>query len=228
MVSGLSSSDYNAGQIADVVAKLTSASADPLILIGYSKGATDILHFLVKYPLLAERVTAVLSVAGAINGSPVADKYAETYARWFSGFSLAQCEPGDGGVVESLRRSAQLPWLASHRLPDTVKYFSLVSFTHRERIALALLMTYDDLTQIDPRNDGQLLFYDQLVPGSTLLGYANADHWAVAIPVQERMPFFGGAETGYNYPRTVLFEAMILYLAERLKNPTLSVATESH
>jgi hypothetical protein len=41
-----------------------------LILLGYSKGTTDILHFLVAYPDLALRIEAVLSVAGAVNGSP--------------------------------------------------------------------------------------------------------------------------------------------------------------
>jgi hypothetical protein len=28
-----------------------------------------------------------------------------------------------------------------------------------------------------------MIFYDQLIPGSVLLGYLNADHWAVAIPI---------------------------------------------
>ena len=36
---------------------------------------------------------------------------------------------------------------------------------------------------IDGRNDSQVIFYDQLIPGSTLLGYLNADHWAVAVPI---------------------------------------------
>ena len=40
--------------------------------------------------------------------------------------------------------------------------------------------------EIDPLNDGQLLFIDQLIPGSALLGYVNADHWTVAIPVEEK------------------------------------------
>ena len=36
---------------------------------------------------------------------------------------------------------------------------------------------------IDGRNDSQVIFYDQLIPGSTLLGYLNADHWAVAVAI---------------------------------------------
>jgi len=36
---------------------------------------------------------------------------------------------------------------------------------------------------VDARNDSQVIFYDQFIPGSTLVGYLNADHWALAVPV---------------------------------------------
>ena len=39
------------------------------------------------------------------------------------------------------------------------------------------------LAQIDGRNDSQMIFYDQIIPGSTLLGYVNADHWAIVVPI---------------------------------------------
>jgi hypothetical protein len=28
-----------------------------------------------------------------------------------------------------------------------------------------------------------VIFYDQVVPGSALVGYVNADHWALAVPI---------------------------------------------
>ena len=28
-----------------------------------------------------------------------------------------------------------------------------------------------------------MIFYNQVVPGSVLMGYLNADHWAVAVPI---------------------------------------------
>ena len=49
------------------------ASDERLVLIGYSKGAPDILGGLVTYPELAQRVAAVVSVAGSVNGSPPAN-----------------------------------------------------------------------------------------------------------------------------------------------------------
>ncbi len=49
------------------------ASDERLVLVGYSKGAPDILGGLVTYPELAQRVAAVVSVAGSVNGSPLAN-----------------------------------------------------------------------------------------------------------------------------------------------------------
>jgi hypothetical protein len=40
----------------------------------------------------------------------------------------------------------------------------------REQISFGLRGIYDELAKIDPRNDGQMLFYDQIIPGGALLG----------------------------------------------------------
>ena len=161
VVGGRSSSSYNAAMIAKTVDGLALMATERLILLGYSKGATDILHFLVDYPKHARKVTAVLSVAGVINGTPLADKFAETYENWFKNTPIKECEPGDGGVLKSLKRTVQFPWLAVNPLPQNVRYFSIVAFTHRENVQPGLLFTYDLLRNIDPRNDGQVIFYDQ-------------------------------------------------------------------
>ena len=54
------------------------------------------------------------------------------------------------------------------------------------------LVGHPDLKRSEPRNDGQTLYHDQVIPGATLLGYANADHWAAAIPMEESKPFIAG------------------------------------
>ena len=51
------------------------------------------------------------------------------------------------------------------------------------------------LASTDTRNDGQVLIGDALIPGSTLLGYVNADHWDVAIAVERQMPYRVPAKT---------------------------------
>ncbi len=55
-VSGLSGSQHNARMIRDYVLDLPPQQEErPLILVGYSKGAPDILEALVNYPELAEK-----------------------------------------------------------------------------------------------------------------------------------------------------------------------------
>lgn len=217
-VSGRSGSDMNASVIAKTVADLDMETSERLLLLGYSKGTTDILHFLVNYPDLSHKVTAVLSVAGAVNGSIIADRYTKTYYKWLENLSLGDCEPGDRGVLESLTRKEQFRWLVMHPLPQHVQYYSVAAFTHEENIQAALRITYEILEPISPLNDGQLLIFDQLIPGSTLMAYVNADHWTVAVPVEE---VFLGRDpdtlTRNRKMRTLLLEAMVLFLVEQLQ-----------
>jgi pimeloyl-ACP methyl ester carboxylesterase len=217
VVSGRSSSSYNAAMIAKTLDGLELEATERLILLGYSKGATDILHFLVDYPELAKKVTAVLSVAGVINGTPLADKFADTYEKWFKNTPIKACSPGDADVLKSLKRSVQFPWLAVNPLPQEVRYFSIAAFTNRENVQPGLLFTYDFLKNIDPRNDGQVIFYDQVIPGASLLGYINLDHWAIAVPVKEKTASSAWeAAATHPHVRAFLFEAMILFLVEKL------------
>ena len=217
VVSGRSSSSYNAAMIGKTVNGLELRATERLILLGYSKGATDILHFLVDYPEHAKKVTAVLSVAGVINGTPLADKFTETYENWFKNTPIKECEPGDGGVLKSLKCTVQFPWLAVNPLPRNVRYYSIIAFTHRENVQPGLLLTYDFLRNIDPRNDGQVIFYDQVIPGASLLGYINLDHWAIAVPVKEKTASSAWeAAATHPHVRALLFEAMILFLVEKI------------
>jgi len=58
-----------------------------------------------------------------------------------------------------------------------------------------------------------------VIPGTTLLGYVNSDHWDVAIAVREELRIINIGES--SYPRDLLFEAMILFLTETLQESTL-------
>ena len=217
IVSGRSSSDYNAKKIAKAVANLAVGEEDFLILIGHSKGANDILHFLVNFPSLAHRVDAVVSVAGAINGSPIANQVDDIYSKLGANLPFNECEPGDGGAFRSLKRSTQFPWMTANPLPQNVQYYSTVAFTNRKNVQAGLLLTYDLLRNTGPRNDGQVIFYDQVIPGVSLLGYINLDHWAIAVPVKEKTASSAWkAAATHPHVRALLFEAMILFIVEKL------------
>ena len=217
-VDALSSSTHNARQIRDEVMAMPAEPGSPrLVLIGYSKGAPDILEALAEYPEIRSRVVAMVSAAGAVGGSPLANDADQSQAEWLQYFPGATCTKGDGGAVESLRPATRRAWLAQHPLPPGPRYYSIVTFPQPERISSILKGSYDKLARIDARNDSQVIFYDQVVPGSTLLGYVNADHWAVAVPVARTHSTIGSiVVTGNAYPREALAEAILRFIEEDL------------
>ncbi|HZZ11494.1 MAG TPA: hypothetical protein VFE79_12465 [Paraburkholderia sp.] len=217
-VGGLSSTTHNARQIRDAIMKMPPPQGAPrLVLIGYSKGAADILEAVVTYPEIRGRIAAVVSAAGAVGGSPLANDAQQYQADLLRHFPGATCTSGDGGAVQSLRPATRQTWMAHNPLPAELRYYSLVTFPQPQRISSILKSSYDKLSQIDARNDSQVIFYDQLVPGSALLGYVNADHWALAVPIARTHDTIGSLFVTQNaYPREALTEAILRFLEEDL------------
>lgn len=214
VVSGRSGSEHNARQIADRLSASLPGEEGPVVLIGYSKGANDILEFLVRYPDIAARVESVVSVAGAIAGTPLATEGAGAYDMLLDWIPSDRCPPGDRRVVDSLREDVRRDWLAHNPLPASVQYFSLAAFTTRPRMARAFVPAWKFLLRHDRRNDGQLLARDSLIPGATLLGYLDADHWSAVINVEAVHPVLGARRDAVPFPRAALLEAILLQVAE--------------
>ena len=217
LVGGRSSTEENARKI---MAWFEDHPADPelpLVLVGYSKGAVDILQFLVDYPDNAAAVDAVVSVAGAIGGSPLADRFGGLYDFTLSRLPSERCEKGDGGVVDSLQTDVRRNWLAEHELPGHIRYYSLAAFTGRDRMARALVPAWKLLLKHERRNDGQVLARDALLPNSTLLGYLNADHWEAAIELEKDLEYFAGRRDPERLPHTALLAAILRYVGDDLE-----------
>lgn len=217
MVGGRTSSTFNAAEIRDYLANLDSPPSERLVLIGYSKGTTDAMEAAVNHPEVAERVSAIVSFAGVVGGSPLADSLPGFQESLVKNMHIPTCPEGDQGMVESLRRTTRQAWLAEHTLPSNIQYFSLAAFAERDQISSMIQGAYDKLATIDPRNDSQVIFYDALIPQSTLLGYVNADHWAIAMPISRDMPMVAKTLIDRNnFPREVLLEAIIRFVEESL------------
>jgi hypothetical protein len=221
-VDSLSSSERNARHVRDAVMAMSTPSGAPdLVLIGYSKGTPDIMEAVVAFPEIRPRLAAVVSVAGAVGGSPLADDSADGAADLMRYFPGAKCGPGDGGAVVSLRTGPRQAWLAANPLPTELRTYTVATLPQPDAISLILKPFWNRLAQIDPRNDGQLIFYDQVVPGSTLLGYLNADHWAVAVPIARAHPTIAALFVTRNaYPREAMIEAVLRAVAEDLPRAT--------
>ena len=119
--------------------------------------------------------------------------------------------------MNSLRPATRMEWLANNPLPREVPYYSLVTFPQPDRISSVLTKSYKKLALIDGRNDSQVIFYDQLIPGSTLVGYVNADHWAIAVPIARSHSTIASMFVTKNaYPREALVEAVLRFVEEDL------------
>lgn len=217
-VDALSSSANNARQIRDAVMAMDLGPGAPrLVLVGYSKGTPDALEAIVNHPEIRSRVAAVVSVAGAVGGSPLANDAEQYQADLMRHFPGAACDSGDGGGVASLRTDVRRNWLARNPLPSSVPTYSVVTLPQPERISSILRGSADKLSMIDGRNDSQVIFYDQVIPGSTLVGYLNADHWAIAVPIARTHDTIGSLFVTQNaYPREALIEAVLRFVEEDL------------
>jgi len=217
-IEGLSSSQRNARLIRDALMALPAEPGAPrIVLIGYSKGSTDVLEALVDYPEMLPRIAAFVSIAGTIGGSPLANDSEQGTAELLTHVPGAKCTAGDQGAVASLRPDTRRAWLAVHPLPKELRYYSVVPLPQPERISSILQSSYAKLAQIDARNDSQAIFYDQVVPGGALLGYLNADHWAAAVPIGRTHPTIAAMFVTQNaYPREALLEAILRFVDEDL------------
>ena len=224
-VESLSSLAANARQIRDSVMAMERPGGEAdLVLIGYSKGAPDILEAVVRYPEIRPRIAAVVSVAGAVGGSPVADEVTQSKLKIFRRWPGAECSEGDGGAIESIRPATRKSWLAENPLPDEIPFYSLATCPEPDRVSPVLKPTYKKLSKLDPRNDGMVIFEDQLVPGSGFLGCVNADHWAVSIPIARTHPNIAALFVDENdYPREALLEAILRFVEEDLENSLMVV-----
>jgi len=216
VVGGRSGTGHNARQIAEALEATLIDGERMVILVGYSKGGLDILRFLVDFPELAARVDAVVGVASPVFGTPLADLAEPAYAALVAKMPHGKCPPGDGEVMSSLTPEVATQWLEANPLPAGVRFYSLAAFTTREHVARALVPFWKHLGGTDVRNDGQVVATDAVIPGSTLLGYANADHWGVAQAIETEHPVLAARQDPALFPLEQLFVAMVAFIADDL------------
>ena len=217
-VDALSGIEKNARQIRDAIMARPEEPGPPrLVLVGYSKGAPDILEAVVRYPEIHGRVAAILSAAGAVGGSALANDAEQAQADLLRHWPGAKCDEGDGGGVKSLRPDVRMAWMSQNPLPPGLGYYSLVTLPTPDRISRVIEKSYRKLGEIDWRNDSQVIYSDQIIPGSTLLGFLNCDHWAIAVPVSRSHPVISRSLVDKNdYPREALLEAVLRFIEEDL------------
>jgi len=221
---GRAGSERNGGLIAQ---ELNTESARPdvdaIVLVAYSKGVPDALHALHALQSgggVPAKVKALVSVSGVVMGTPIADAHASLYDSLSGMMALGGCPPSEGGEIESLARHVRGPWLAQALPLPAIAYYSLVAHAPHAEMSTGLSGFNDDLSEIDPRNDGQVIESDAILPHSTLIGEARSDHWTYVLPLAQHPKLIvRGFASDRPFPRAALFRAVVRYVADDLARP---------
>jgi hypothetical protein len=130
---------------------------------------------------------------------------------------VATCDAGTGQELDDLRRDVRLEWWRRHRAAISLPIFLLVTAPRRDRVSPLLAAMYRELAQTEPRNDGMLFWYDQLVSRASLLGYVNADHLVGGRPAEPGLRAMDFLFYDDAVPRTLLVQAAIDVVDEALR-----------
>ncbi len=206
------SSEANGAAIAQYLRDHMVTDQRKYIVVGYSKGAPDVQIALALHPEAKDAVAAFIAVAGAVGGSLIADLLPAQANNWIDRFKLGKCEGDVATALTSLKKSVRQQFLAAHPNP-VVPSYSLPAISDRAHTSKALLEAWQLMSYLSQRQDSQLAYEDAILPGSTVLGTARADHLAVAMPFEKASDssIRSFADQGH-YPRAALLEAMLRFV----------------
>jgi hypothetical protein len=214
-VSGRGSSALNATIIHTYMVKHRDQLENALV-VAYSKGLSDFMLAATRPEAAAwrDQVSALVSVAGTANGSPIANRSDVLYEKLLKKMPLERCGPADGGGVASLTyRQAMTIRDGFLAMPDPVPVYTVAAVSSPTTVNPVLRPFLEAITTIDDRNDGQVLLEDAALPRSTLLGVYHADHWSIALPFEMSHAWQAKA-LGVNnhFPRRALIAALMNYV----------------
>ena len=211
------SSEDNGKLIAEYLRKHAAEDSRKYIVIGYSKGAPDLQVGLANDPEAAKTVAAFVSLAGAVGGSPVANAIPALIDRYTKSLNLGSCQGDIAQAAKSLRSDVRHTFLAEHPDPIVPSY-SLSALSDESNTSKLLLQAWQLLAAYDKQQDSQLTKLDSVVPGSTFLGAARADHLAIALAFEDSPEAQIKSFMDHNhYPRAALMEAIVRFVISDLE-----------
>jgi hypothetical protein len=182
------------------------------VLIGYSKGAADLLEALRLLTEPRTKVAALVTVAGAVGGSWLPDEI-----RGLMEGSHPWIAPGCPGNVRdglhSLTRELRLRFLREN--PLSVPGYSIVAASAHDETSTILRGMWKQLSIYAKEQDSQLVAWEAVLPGGKYLGAARADHWAIAMPFEES-PNPPKSVDRNHFPRDALLEAIVRFVTADL------------
>ncbi len=218
---GMDTPEADAEQIVQYLESSSSTDSRPIIFLGYSKGAVDlqatILRIQQTSPVLQSRVKALITIAGAVGGSRLFDQIVgpDASASLLSHFRMLDCPPGKRDF-RSLSRFQQQQFVNLHwRELSTVRTYALTTVSSYDETSRILRPLWRQLSVYSMEQDSQMAQPEQIAPASVYLGIARADHWAVALPMENNPKLRTWVDKNH-YPRPAILEALLRFVVADL------------
>ena len=211
------STEDNAKLIGEYLRLQMQNDSRKYIVLGYSKGAPDMMAALATEQGVVPAVAALVTVAGAVRGSPVADMMPGQLAdKWLRQLPLGGCKGDIAQAFKSLKQEVRRAFLRQY--PDPlVPTYSIIAKSNESNTSKMMMQTWQMLTGFRSDQDGQLLMNDAIAPGATFLGAARGDHFAIALPFEKKTDSIMKMMVDHgHYPRTALIESLVRYVSEDL------------
>jgi hypothetical protein len=210
------SSAENGKDIAKFLKENYTKDHRKFIVLGYSKGAPDIMEGLAGDADALAAVSALVTVAGAVGGSPIADLLPAQAERWIKSVNLLECQGDVNSAFKSLRRDVRQSFLSLH--PDLgVPVYSVAAISDKESTSKVLQENWQLMAVYAQQQDSQLVRTDAIYPGGNDLGAVRGDHWAVALPFEDSTDANMQKLVDRNhFPRTTLLEALVRLVTQDL------------
>jgi pimeloyl-ACP methyl ester carboxylesterase len=219
-VTAFGSSEQNAVKILDFIT--TQPGSSKFIVVAHSKGAADVMVALASYPAKLKAIKAVITIAGAVGGSWLADDFQKLNDRLLKTRpDSAGCDSsrprGDANGIDSMRREVRQKFLATNE--PTVPAYSISAVSTEAQMSRALKPLWRRLRAYAREQDSHIVEREAIVPWGSFLGRALGDHWAVAMPVHDNpavTPDMLKLVDQNRYPRIALIEAAVRIVTARL------------
>lgn len=236
----------NAGRGLDAAGgEIAASTATPprdMLLVGYSKGAPDILTTLLRHPEVAPRVRAVFTIAGAVAGSEVADDVVRGFTHSqlqggalkasrhlqrllppglkFGRYAGRRLQEFDvEGAARDLTTAARDAFLAAHGAAIDalqVPMFYLAGATRLAEVPHLQRPSFRLLSKFDAHNDMLVTSKRAAIPlpMATDLGLLRGHHWDLAYASFIKGRWFGFNNAFHPFPRGAMLAAIVHFAAE--------------
>jgi len=224
----------------NLIAEADAVPPGDVVLMGYSKGAPDILEFLARYPEFKDRIKCIITWAGAIKGSFTADAIYEkiknlptkAIAEKIQDFlkmiapvvtvkaPLRRFEEYDmKNALLDLTTYTRKSFLEQHgkKIDETnIPLFSFSGSTSITEVPNFQMADTRNLNKYDANNDMQLT-QDQAKTGLPMdvhLSMLHAHHWDLSYDSFPKAYRLGSPNLDHPFPKEAAITALFKFLAE--------------